>query len=192
MAFDQEVRRGHRVGARVVVLPKHLHGSLLVVGSDPVLGFRQHAAGAAGRVADGHDHAGLRQHLRVGLQQQVHHQLNHLARGEVIARCLVGGFVEAPDQVFEHQPHGDVVDPVRMKVDLAELGDDLVEPVGLFQFLDLFLELEAFEDFADVFGEPVDVIGEMPGDIIGISLELGEVKLAVIVEAQRNPLLILG
>ena len=32
----------------------------------------------------------------------------------------------------------------------------------------------------------------MPGDIIGIALELGKVKLAVIVEAQRNPLLILS
>ena len=64
--------------------------------------------------------------------------------------------------------------------------------IVLIQFLDLFVELEALKDLADVFGESVDVIGEMPGDIIGIALQFGEVKLAVIVEAQRNSSLILG
>ena len=110
----------------------------------------------------------------------------------MISSCLVSGFVEPPDQVLEHQPHFDVVNPIRVEINLAELGDDLVEAVGLLQFLDLFVELEALKDLADVFGESVDVIGEMPGDIIGIALQFGEVKLAVIVKTQRFAGLVLG
>ena len=68
VAFDQQVGRRYRIGAGVVVLPKHLDRRLIVVGADPVLRFRQHPAGAAGGVADGHDHTRLRQHLCVGLQ----------------------------------------------------------------------------------------------------------------------------
>jgi hypothetical protein len=40
-----------------------------------------------------------------GFQQQVDHELDDFARGEVVAGRFVGGFVEAPDQVLEHQAH---------------------------------------------------------------------------------------
>ena len=109
----------------------------------------------------------------------------------MITSRFVRGFVEPPDQILEHQPHGDVVHPVRVEVDLAELGDNLVEPVRLLQLLDLFLELKALKNLADVLRESVDVISQVPSDIVGIALELGEIELAVIVEAERNPSLIL-
>src|SRR5690606_7333011 len=99
----------------------------------------QHAAGAAGRVADGDDDPGLGEHTGGGFQQQVDHELDHFARGEVIASRFVGGFVEAPDQVFEHQTHGDVVDALGVQVELGELGDHLIQAIRLFELLDLLV-----------------------------------------------------
>jgi hypothetical protein len=162
------------------------------VGANPVLRLGQHAAGAAGRIADGDDDAGLGEHAGVGLQQQVDHELDDFARGEVVAGRFVGGFVEAPDQVFEHQPHGDVVDLARMQVDLGELGDHLIEAIGFFELLDLLFELEALEDLADVLGEAVDVSGQMLADVVRVALELLEVELAVVVKAQRVAVVVLG
>ena len=126
LALDQQVGGGDGIRARVVVLAIDLDRGLLVVGADPVLRLGQHAAGAAGGVADGDDDAGLGEHAGVGLQQQVDHELDDFARGEVIAGRFVGGFVEAPDQVLEHQTHGDVVDLAGVQVDLGELGNHLI------------------------------------------------------------------
>ena len=130
----KQIRSGHGVGARVVVLPEDLDRGLFVVGANPVLRLGQHTAGAAGRIADGDDDTGLGEHAGVGFQQQVDHEQDDFARGEVIAGRFVGGFVEAADQVLEHQPHGDVVDFARVQVDLGELSDHLVEAIGLFGF----------------------------------------------------------
>jgi hypothetical protein len=191
VALDQEVGGGHGIGARVVVLSEDLDRGLFVVGANPVLRLRQHAARAASRIADGDDDAGLGEHAGIGLQQQVDHELDHFTRGEVVAGRFVGGFVEAPDQVFEHQTHGDVVDLARMQVDLGELGDHLIEAIGFFELLDLLVELEALEDLADVLGEAVDVISQMAADVVRVALELVEVELAVVVEAQRGAVFIL-
>ena len=130
--------------------------------------------------------------LGVGLQQQVDHEPDDFARGEVIAGRFVGGFVEAADQVLEHQAHGDVVDPPGVQVDLGELGDHLVEAVGFFELFDLLVELEALEDLADVLGEAVDVVGQVAADVVRVALELLEVELAVVVKAQRLAVVILG
>ena len=157
------------------------------MGAYPVLAFGQHAAGAAGRVANGDDDALWCQHLGVGLQQQVDHEADDFARGEVVARRLVGRFIEAPDEVFEHQPHGDVVHVRGVQVDLGELGDHLIQAVGLFELFDLLFELETVEDFADVLGEAVDVIDQVAADVVRIALELAEVELAVVVEAEIRP-----
>ena len=71
----------------------------------------------------------------------------------MIACRLVGRFVETPDEVLENEAHGDVVHPAGMEVDLRELRDHEIMPVGLLQLLDFLLELEALEDFANVLGK---------------------------------------
>jgi hypothetical protein len=66
---------------------------------------RQHAAGAGGGVVHGAHHAGLGQGLVVLDEQQVDHQADHLARGEVLAGGLVGELGELADQLLEHGAH---------------------------------------------------------------------------------------
>ena len=99
------------------------------MGANPVLRFRQHASGAAGGIADGHDHAWLGEHLGIRFQQQVHHQLDHLPRREVIPGCFIGCFIETTDKILKHQAHGDVIHRSRMQIDIAELRNYLVEAI---------------------------------------------------------------
>ena len=100
----------------------------------------------------------------------------------MIARGLVGQFVEAADEVLEEQPHVVVADVVGVQVQVAELGDDEVEEVGLAHPLYLVGELEILEDAADVGGEAVDVTGEVLVNVVGVALELLEGERRVIVE----------
>ena len=73
VTLDQQIGGRHSIGARIVVLTEYLDGGLFVVGADPVLCLRQHAAGTTGRVANGNDYAFLGKYLSIGLQQQVDH-----------------------------------------------------------------------------------------------------------------------
>ncbi len=188
--LDQQVGGGNSVGSRVVVLTEDAHGGAVVVGAYPVLRLGEHAASAAGRVADGDDDPLLGEYVTVGLQQQVDHEADDLARGEVVTRGLVGRLVEAPDQVLEHQPHGDVVHHAGMQIDFRKFGDHQIEAVGLLHLLDLFLELEILEDLADVFGETVDVVSQMTTHIVRVALEFLKIQLAVIVETQWCPVFV--
>lgn len=70
-------------------------------------------------------------------------------------------FVEATDQVFEYEPHRDVIDFVWVKVDLGELGDNLIKAVGLLELLDLGVELEALENLSDVPPKATDAVDYM-------------------------------
>ena len=110
----------------------------------------------------------------------------------MIPSRFIGGFVEAADQVFEHQPHGEVIDLARMQVNIGELGDHLIQAVRFFKLFDLLVELKALEDLADVLGETGDVVGQVTTDVVGVALELVEIKLAVVMKAQRATVFILG
>ena len=113
-----------------------------------VLRFRQHAAGAAGRVEQLAHRTGRGEEFVVIDEQDAHHQPDDLARREVVARGLVREFVEAPDEVLEDQPHLLVRHRARVQIDIGELGDDEVEDVRLAHPLDLGFELEEVEDVA--------------------------------------------
>lgn len=102
----------------------------------------------------------------------------------MITGSLVGQFVEATDEVLEDQPHLDVVDFVWMKIDIAELGDDKIEDVGLTQLLDLVDKLEVLEDTTNVGGEAVDVADEVPVDVVGVAFELLKSERRGVVEAE--------
>ena len=101
----------------------------------------------------------------------------------MIARGLVGQFVEAANEVLEDEPHLLVRHRVRVQVDIAELPDDEVQDIRLAHPLDLVLELEEVEDVAHVLREALDVDDEVLLDVVGITLELFEVEPGVVVEA---------
>ena len=126
---------------------------------------------------------GVASSLVVVDEQDAHHQTDDFARREVVARGLVGQFVEAPDEILEDEPHLLVRHRARVQVDVAELGDDEVEDVRLAHLLDLVLELEEVEDVAYVRREALDVADEVLLDVVGVALELLEVERRVVVEA---------
>ncbi len=181
--LHQHVGRRGGEGALVVVLPINVEPGRAVVLAQVVLRLGQHAAGAAGRVEQLAHGAGRGEQLVVVDEQDAHHQPDDFARREVVARGLVGQFVEAPDEVLEDEPHLLVRHRVRVQVHVAELGDDEVEQVRLAHPLDLGLELEEVEDVAHVLREALDVTDEMLVDVIGVALELFEVERRVVVEA---------
>jgi len=111
---------------------------------------------AAGRVVDGLDDVALAQVL-LGRQQQVHHQLDHLARREMLAGLFVRLFRTDPDELLEDVAHLDVVDATRRQIDRGELLDDFVQQVLLGHARDLLIEGQALHDFANVLREAVDV-----------------------------------
>ena len=170
------------VGAFVVVLAIDVKLGLAVVRMKVFLGLRQHAAGAAGRVKEFADSSRAGEQVVVVDEEQVDHEADDVARGEMIAGGLVGQFVEAADEVFEDQPHVGITDAVGMQVHVAELGDSEIEEVGLAQLLDFVGELEILEDAADVGGEAVDVAGEVLFDVIRVAFELLERQGGVIME----------
>lgn len=67
-------------------------------------------------------------------------------------------FVEAPDQVFEDQAHVVIGNDIRMQVDVGELADYQVEPVGLIELGDLLLELEVLEYLTRFGREALDAL----------------------------------
>ena len=148
-----------------------------------VLRLREHAARATGRIEQFSDGAGGGEQGVVLDEQDAHHQANDVPGREMIARRLVGQFVEASDQVLEDESHLRVWHRVRVEVDAAELRDDEVEDVRLAHPLDLVLEIEELEDVACVLRETLDVGDEMPRDVVGIALERLEVEVGAVVEA---------
>ena len=143
LALEHHVRAADRVGLGVQLLPEDLKARLRVERAQVVLGDRQHAARAAGGVAERLDDARLGEHV-VGVvdEQQVDHQPDDLARREVLAGGLVGELGEAADQLLVEVAHLDVRHDVRVQVDVGELADHLVEQVGLAQPVDLDREVE--------------------------------------------------
>ena len=131
---------------------------------------------------------GCGENVVVWFEEQVDHEADDFARREVVARRLVGGFVEPADEVLEDVAHLRCCRPARDAGRSRRIRDDLVEAIGLLQLLDFLLELEVLEDFPDVLGETLDVVGEMPADVVRVALELLEVELAVIVKPRSLPL----
>ena len=66
-------------------------------------GDGQHAARAGRGVVDGAHHARLGQHIVILDEEQVDHEADDFARGEVLSGGLVGEFGELADQFLEDQ-----------------------------------------------------------------------------------------
>ena len=187
LALDQHVGLADREGLVVEFLAEHGQARLRVVRQQMLGRHRQHAAGAGGRVVDGaHHRAAGRQHLAVLDEQQVHHQPDHLARGEVLAGRLVGDFGELADQLLEDAAHRGVVDHVRVQIDAGELLGDQIEQIGLGQALDLAGEVEALEDVARRRREGLQIGVEVLADVVLVAQERGQVQRAGVVEAHAG------
>ena len=145
--------------------PYRYTSALRVDLGDAVLGDRQHAARAAARVVDGADDVVLAQRSQVRRQQQVHHQADDLARGEVLAGVLVERLVERADQFLEDGAHLVVGDRVGVQVDRLEALHHQEEQPGLVQLGDGVVEVELLQHLAHVVGEAVDVGAQVGGQV---------------------------
>jgi len=108
----------------------------------------------------------------LGCQQQVDHQLDNLARREVLPSFFVGLFRADPDQLFEHitHLHGRLVGRQARKaqVEGGELLDHLKQQVLLGHLADLLTKLEVIKDGADVGRVAVDVAVEIGREVAGV------------------------
>ena len=124
LPLDQHVRLADRVGLVVQLLAEHGQPRLRVHRRQMLFRDRQHAARARRRVVDRAHDAGLGQNLVVLDEDQVDHQADDFARGEMLAGRLVRQFGELADQLLEDEAHLGVVDDVGVQVDAGELLGD--------------------------------------------------------------------
>ena len=187
LTLDEHVGLAHRPCLVVPVLSEEVEVRFRVEGVDVLLGHRQHAAGAAGRIVEGLDDVALAQ-IPFGRQQQVDHQLDHLARREVLPGLLVGLLRPDADELLEDVAHLDVVHPLRREVDPGETLHHLVEQVLLRHARDLPVEGEALHDLAHVGGESVDPGVQVGGEPVRVVQEPGQVELREVVEGAPGDL----
>ena len=120
-----------------------------------LLGDGQHAARAAGRVVDGEVPVGD------GNVQQLDHQPDDLARGEVFPGLLAALFREAPEQFLVDVAHLQAGELVRAEFEFLVLVQDRGEPVVLHHLADGGAVVEVLDDVVNVLGEAVDVGAEV-------------------------------
>lgn len=182
LPFDQHVGFADRVGFGVELLTVHDEPGIGVLAAQVLFGNGEHASGSGGRVVEGTDDAGFGEGVVVFNKQQIDHQPDDFAGGEVLPGGLVGEFGELADQFFKNEPHLRVGDELRMQVDIGELfGDQVEQPVAMESF-NLGVKLEAFEDVADLFRKAVDVREQVFVDMVLVSHQLFEVEGGVIIE----------
>ena len=120
-----------------------------------LLGHGQHAAGAAGGVVDGDMPVGD------GNLQQLDHEPDDFARGEVFSGLLAALFREAPEQLLVDVAHLQRRELVRAKLQFLVLVQDRGEPVVLHHLADGGAVVEVLDDVVNVLREAVDVGAEV-------------------------------
>ena len=108
------------------------------------LGHGEHAAGAAGRVVDREVPVGD------GDLQQLDHQPDDLARGEVFSGLLAALFREAPQQLLVDVAHLQAGELVRAKLQFLVLIQDRGQPVVLHHRGDGGAVVEVLDDVVNV------------------------------------------
>ncbi len=119
------------------------------------LGHGQHAAGAAGGIVDGEVPVGD------GNLQQLDHEPDDFARGEVFSGLLAALFREAPQQFLVDVAHLQPGELVRAELQFLVLIQDRGEPVVLHHLADGGAVVEVLDDVVNVLGEAVDVGAEV-------------------------------
>lgn len=119
------------------------------------LGDGQHAARAACGIVDGEMALGN------GNLQQLDHEADNFARGEVISGLLAALFREAPEQFLVDVTHLQPGKLVRTKRELLVLIQDRGEPVVLHHRADGRAVIKVLDDVVNVPGDAVDVFAEV-------------------------------
>ena len=139
------------------------------------LGDGQHAAGAAARVVNTAHNAGSGDAVFLTGEHEIHHQVDHVPRREVLPGILIQGFVESADQLFKDRPHGRVVDPIRMQVDVLEPLQHLEQQPRFVELADRVVEVESFQHLAHVIAETGDAVSQVGGKLGRIGQQRVEV-----------------
>ncbi len=159
--------------------------------ADVVFRHRQHAARARRRVVDGAHDVRLREGVGLRRQQDVDHQLDHVARGEVLSGRLVRRLRELADQLLEDVPHLLVRHRRRGEVDACELLRDEEEEVMLVELRDAVRHLVLVEDVLHVVGEAGHVVEQVRGEVLRVAQRAGEVEPRLVPEGVSVPRLVL-
>ena len=124
----------------------------------------------------------------VARQHQIHHQVDDVARREVLAGIFVQRFVELADQLLEDRAHRRVVDLVRVQIDIFEALEHLEEKPRLVELADRIVEVEFLQHLAHVWAEPGDVVAQVGREVRRVGEELLEVIAGRVVEGEaRDP-----
>ena len=165
LVLQHHVGPAHRVRLGVQLLAEGDELARRVELAQVLLGDREHAAGAAGGVEHGAHDARRAQRVVVLDEEEIDHQADDFARGEVLAGRLVGQLGELAEQLLVEVAHLDVGDLVGVQVDLGHLGEDEVEELGAVEAADLGVEVELLDDVARVGVEGGDPGAQVAGDL---------------------------
>ena len=183
LVAKEHLRPAGRPRLWVQFLPPEVDPCVRIEGFDLVFRGGQHAAGSAGGVEDVDDLALAADRVPVRGDQQVHHQVDDLARGEVLAGGGVRVLVELADQVLEHVAH--VVRGQLLQVlHRGEPADDLEQDLRLGHPGDLVVQVEPLDDLPDVLGEAGDVVPQVLRHLRRVRGDRREVLLRRVVERQ--------
>ena len=200
LTLEQQVGLADGVGLGIDLLAVEVGGHVLVVlGGEllqSVLGYGQHAAGAAGAVVEqigaGFDLAGD------GQEDESGHERHGVAWGPVFAGLFVVLLVEAAYQFLEDRAHAVVVEAgvfdravgvegrSRAEVDVGrgEFLDQRAQGVGFGETRNLVAELEVVEDVLHVGRKPVQVGFKIGRQLLatGAGSEVAQGELGGVVE----------
>ncbi len=182
LPLDEHVRLADGVGLVVELLAEERQLAGGVHLGQGIGGYRQHPAGAGGGVVQRTHRARLGERLVVAGEENVDHEADDLARGEVLPGGLVGGFREAPDELLEDQSHRFVGDLVRVQVHCGELLHQHEQQVLLVEFAHPLEELEALEDIAGVGREVAEVGDQVLADMLLVGEQARQGEAADVVE----------
>ena len=129
--LDQHVGLADGVGLGVQLLAIHDEPGVGIEAGEVLAGDAQHAAGAGGGIVEAAHHAGLREGIVVLDEEEIHHEPDDLARGEVLPGGLIGKLGELADEFLEDRAHLRIADRGWVQVDVGELFCDEIEQPDL-------------------------------------------------------------
>ncbi len=149
-----------------------------------LLGDGQHSSRAAAGIVDGADRAFPADPGLITREEEIHHQMDDIARGEVLPGIFIQRFVEFPDQLLEDRSHGRVVDLIRVEIDVLEAFKNLEDKAGFVQFADGVVEIEPLQHLPHVRAEAGDEIAEVGRQMGSVGEELLEVVAGGVIEGE--------
>lgn len=180
-AANHHVRLGNGEGGGVELLPEagDLHFRVQVMNA--LLHAGKHLARAHRHVVD--RDVLLPAHVRAG-QQQICHQVDNVAAGEVRAGFLAEGLRKTPHQILENIAAIHGANLIRPKIALltAKFLDDEIQRVALHHALDDAVELKFCQHVLHIRRKTVEIIAEVALDILRIRKQTLESELAGIIK----------